>query len=348
MVDATPPGHLGRETIVPFSDNAFNSGASLGAKVLLLSSLKALVSEILRSRDFSISEREGLFLGKKGEVEVIFCLLEEMDEGRVDDFLNRTKNFNGKKVLVSIGIIPDSLLSRLPSGTIVWDREAIEQEIGRVHIERIVGNRDHGLVDEFMADDYPKMVSAEDLDKIGVVEVGEKIVKPIIEANDVKEIGDRTVGAFRYRLELVPHFLYRYACALYIDEYKLGMQEGMIAINALTHKAMEWPEHTEIVYNLDMMHQRLEPSIDLEESRVFALDEIVLRHTSERDVVRESGAVTVTERKKVMPRREEIVLESHGIYYLPVWCVEGVKGVMILNAGTGKIISEDYYSKDFA
>ena len=303
---------------------------------------------MLRARDFRVGERDGHMLGYKGEVEVLFCLLEEWSEDRLSAFLESTRTFPGKRVVASLQPIPEAVMKALPDGITIWDREAIEQEIGRVHIERIVGNREHGLVDEFVADDYPKMVTAEDLETIGIVEVGEKIVKPVLEPDDVKEIGTRTVGGFRFKLELVPHYLYRYACSLYIDEHKLGVQEGTLAINALTHKSSEWPEKPELVFNLDQSHQRLEPSIDIEEGRTIALDEIVAKHTAERDVVRETGSVTVTERKKVSPRRDEIVLETMGVFYLPVWCVEGVKGVIILNAGTGKVISEDYYSKDLS
>ncbi|OPY33404.1 MAG: hypothetical protein A4E32_00690 [Methanomassiliicoccales archaeon PtaU1.Bin124] len=303
---------------------------------------------MLRARDFRMGERDGQMLGYKGEVEVLFCLLESFDEGKLSSFLESTKSFQGKRVVATLAPLPETVIKGLPSGVIIWDREAIEHEIGRVHIEKIVGNREHGLVDEFVADDYPKMISAEDLESIGVVEVGEKIVKPVLNPDDVKEIGTRTVGGFRFRLELVPHYLYRYACSLFIDDHKLGVQEGTLAINALTHKPAEWPDQTEIVFNIDQTHQRLEPSIDVEEGRTIALDEIMARHTAERDVVRDMGSVTVTDRKKVSPHREEIVLETVGVYYLPVWCVEGVKGVIILNAGTGKVISEDYFSKDLS
>ena len=55
------------------------------------------------------------------------------------------------------------------------------------------------------------------------------------------------------------------------------------------------------------------------------------------------GGVTVTERKRVAPQAEDIELVSQGMFYLPIWCVEGVHGVLIINAGTGKIVSEDYY-----
>ena len=38
-------------------------------------------------------------------------------------------------------------------------------------------------------------------------------------------------------------------------------------------------------------------------------------------------------------------LEKRGLVMVPVWCVEGSHGVMILDATTGKIISEDYYQE---
>jgi hypothetical protein len=71
--------------------------------------------------------------------------------------------------------------------------------------------------------------------------------------------------------------------------------------------------------------------------------EILRLHTSEREMVSDEGSVTVTERKKVVPKLENIELVSQGIYYLPIWCVEGVHGVLIINAGSGKIVKEDYY-----
>ncbi|MFA5312503.1 MAG: hypothetical protein WC375_04170 [Methanomassiliicoccales archaeon] len=313
-----------------------------------MSSLKAIVYEIMHSRDFGVVEEEGLLHCRKGDIEVLFYLMEEADSKKFEDFVSRSRSFEGRKVLAALSKLPDDLMSKLPKDIIVWDREAIEHEIGRVHIERVVGNKDPGLVDEFAADDYPKLVSAEELDRLEILEVGDKIVKPIVNANDAKEIGAKTVKGFRFRLELVPHYIYRYACALYIDEHRLGMQEGTIAINAMTNEPAEWPDNTEFVLSIDQTHQRLEPMIDIDESRALVLDEIMTRHTAERDVVKESGNVTVTERKKVMPKRDEIVLESLGVYYLPVWCVEGVNGVMVLNAGTGKVISEDYYSQDLS
>jgi hypothetical protein len=308
-----------------------------------LTSLRAVISEILQSRDFQTSDLDGFLLAKRKDVEVVFLLLVEKDAGAFSAFLDRFKDFKGKRVIATLLPLPETLISKLDERTFIWDREAIEHEIGRVHIEKIVGEKDHGLVDEFGADDYPKMVTPEDLDKATDQDFGEKIVRPIVDVNDVKQIAAQTVAGFRHRLELVPHYVFKYKAPLYIDDNKLGVETGLLAVNALTHKVDAWPANLEIVFSLEVSYKRLEPLIDTEEARNLVMQEIVKRHTFERDIVKEENHVTMTEKKLVSPKSESIELEEMGIFYLPIWCIEGVKGVMILNASTGKIISEDYY-----
>jgi hypothetical protein len=308
-----------------------------------LTSLRAVISEILQSRDFQISDRDGFLAGKRKEVEVVFLLLVDRDDKAFSDFMDHFKEFKGKRVIATLLPLPDALLSKLDDRTFVWDREAIEHEIGRVHIEKIVGEKDHGLMDEFGADDYPKMVTAEDLDKAADQDFGEKIVKPIVDVEDVKQIAAQTVAGFRHRLELVPHYVFSYKAPLYIDDNKLGVETGLLAVNGLTHKVDSWPADLNIVFSLEMTHKRLEPLIDTEEARNLVMQEVVKRHTFERDIVKEENHVTMTEKKTVSPKSDSIELTDMGVFYLPIWCIEGVKGVMILNASTGKIISEDYY-----
>ena len=83
--------------------------------------------------------------------------------------------------------------------------------------------------------------------------------------------------------------------------------------------------------------------IDLTEATTLVKEEIVRAHTYEKEVTWNNEAAVVTEKKKVSPQQEDILLSEMGIYYLPIWCVEGVNGMMFINAGTGKIISESYY-----
>jgi len=308
-----------------------------------LTSLTGVITEILKARDFVASERDGYLVGTKGENEVVFCLISQEDDKSIKAFLDQFKDFKGRKVIATLKGLPDSSAEALDAGVFVWDREAIEREIGRTRIEKIVGERDHGLVDELLADDYPKMVSPEELEKVQTAEVGERIVKPTININDVREISRQTVGGFRYRLELVPYYVYNYSCELYVEDRKLGSESGQLSVNALTKKVEKWNDKVEIVYSLEQSYRRLEPMLDAEEAKGLVKDEVVRMYSYEREIIKDSGQVTVVEKKRVSPRAEDVNLEGQGIFYSPIWCVEGIHGVMIVNAGTGKIISEDYY-----
>jgi hypothetical protein len=309
----------------------------------LVASLRSYMVEILQSRDFESIDRDGYLIGKKGTLEVAFCLIGAGEAGNLPAFLDSFKTFKGKKVIVALEPLPEVPPERLDQNIIVWDREAVEREIGRLHVERLVGEKDHSLVDELVADDYPRMVSSEELERLQSTEVGDRIIRPIIDVGDVREIGMRTVGGFRHRLELVPYHLYSYSCALYLGDAKVGEEKGSVAINELTRKAEPWTGNLDVVYALEVTHQRLEPTIDADTARALARQEVLRMHTSEREVVHDEGHTTLTEKKKVAPRESDITLEDRGVFYLPIWCVEGVHGVLIINAGTGKIMSEDYY-----
>ncbi len=308
-----------------------------------LTSLYAVVTEILQSRDFQVSERDGYLFGKRGESEVVFCLLASADRSMIDAFLSRFKDFRGRKVIATLEALPPALLDSLDHSVVVWDREALGHEIGRTRIERIVGERDHGLVDELVADDYPRVVSPEQLDKLTDAGVGERIVRPVITIDHVKEISRQTVAGFQHRLELVPHYVYAYTCPLYMDGAKVSEERGLLSVNGLTHRVEPWSERTDIVYALEVSHKRLEPTIDEREAMKLARRELLRVHTYEKERIHEENHVTVMEKKRVSPKEEEIVLEDRGLFFIPIWCVEGVNGVMIINAGTGKIVSEDYY-----
>jgi hypothetical protein len=198
-------------------------------------------------------------------------------------------------------------------------------------------------VDELVADDYPKLVSPELLEDVKDASVGERIVRPVLGAEDIRELSRKTVSGFRYRLELVPHYVYGYICPLYMDAEKVGVERGTLSVNGLTHKVESWNERTEVVYALEITHRTLEPAIVTEDARRLAKRELVRVNSYDKESIREENHVTITEKRKVIPREDEIQLEDRGVFYIPIWCVEGVHGIIIVNASSGKIVSEDYY-----
>ncbi|MBI0584402.1 MAG: hypothetical protein ISF22_09280 [Methanomassiliicoccus sp.] len=302
-----------------------------------------LVTEILQARDFQVTAREDHLMACKGGKEVVFYLMATIDRAAAEAFIARFRSHPGRKVIATLEALPPSFLEPLDPSVTLWDRAALEHEIGRTRIEKVMGGTDHGLVDELVADDYPRLISPELLEDIQDPSVGERIVRPVIGTEDIRELSRKTVSGFRYRLELVPHYVFGYICPLYMENEKVGVERGTLSINGLTHKAESWSERTEVVYALEISHRTLEPAIGTEDARRLAKRELVRVSSYDKDIIREENHVTITEKRRVAPREEQIVLEDRGVFYIPIWCVEGVHGVMIVNAGTGKIVSEDYY-----
>ncbi len=308
-----------------------------------MTSLKRVVSEILFSRGFESYEEGDHLFGRRGDTDVVFCLLPNYHEEKARRFLEDFEDFQGSRIIATLDSISELRRTISEPRIFIWDREAIEHEIGRARIERILGEEGHGLLDEFAADDYPPIVSQEELEMMDVADVGEMIVRPMIDIDDVKEISSQTVGGFRHRLELVPHYVFEYRCSLRMSEEERVSKVGLLAVNALTRKVEPWKDDFETVFAIELNHRRMEPMIEIEDARNAVREEVIQLHTYERELIRDDGRATVTERKLLSPSPDDVGLVSQGIIYLPVWCVEGVHGVMIINAGTGKIISEDYY-----
>jgi hypothetical protein len=290
----------------------------------------------MASAGYATAMEGGVIVGRKDglTVEVLCC---ESTLCPLVEFLDRQTP--ARKVVATLVELPLEMTVELEGRAVLWTRGMIEHEIGRVHIQKIIGEREPGLLDE--------LETSGSLER-HVEEPKEHLVRPFMTAADVKEIGANTVGGFRYRLELVPHHLFRYEAAVRVDEVDCGVVKGQLAINALTGLMVDWPVECETVERLDEAHRVLEPSVDREEAKTAARRNVVLMHTTERDVVREVQGAVITERKKVMPKEADVRLEDLGLFFLPVWLVEGLRGVLIINAATGKIVSEDLYSKEFA
>jgi hypothetical protein len=301
-----------------------------------LSSLHHILNDILASSGYATSVDGDIVTGEKGgiKVEMLCCETPECD---VLAFLNRPGA--GHKIVAALIDLDSDIAVELEGRASLWTKGMIEHEIGRVHIQRIIGEREPGLLDELEAGSSPRHQAEEPR---------EHLVRPFMSAADVKEVGAKTVGGFRYRLELVPHHLFLYEAPVRIDGAECGRVKGQIAINALTGFTAEWPVDSETVTQIEEAHRVLEPTIDREDAKGMARKGVVALYTSERDVVREAHGAVITERKKVMPLEADVCLEGSGLYFLPIWLVEGLRGVLIINAATGKIVSEDLYSKDLA
>lgn len=301
--------------------------------------LQAVVVEILRARGFEVAEQDGILLARNGDSRAAFCVLRTAEQRDVDDFLARYGDFSGKKVLVTVEPLPPPVLDGLERSVTVWDRQALEQEL-----DRMGAADERSLVDELLATDFPRMLSAEELDSLRDRPVGERIVRPVVTVEDVMDMTRESVSGFRHDLQLMPHYVFGYVCPLYHDQERVGVESGMLSVNGRTQRVEPWPERRELIYSMEEEHQRLEPAVTEQDAAKVARRELVRLYTFDRERVVEEDHVTMTEKRRISPREEGIELDGRGLFFLPLWRVEGVHGAMVIDASNGKVVSEDHYS----
>ncbi len=175
-------------------------------------------------------------------------------------------------------------------------------------------------------------------------EVKEVIMKPNVTMSEVGEISKKIVQGFRFDLELIPYYVFDYTCELVVEgKTTPQINQGTLAVNGLTNNVETWDFDFETVMDVETTHTKLEPRFDEDKAFDTAKESAITMNTREIQTVDDRGAVTIYEKKKVRPKEGAIDISKRGLIYLPVWCVEGSNGVMIINATTGKVIKEDIY-----
>jgi len=296
--------------------------------------------QILKSRDFSVAERDGYIYGKREDVSVVVLTAGDMLMDDVQDFVKNVSGFPGRKIVVSLGKIDESVNSFLQgNGIHYWGREEIEHEVGNLQLSVATNTHSRSLIDDVISDELPQRLVEPPEQAIPVilesaVERSERIVKPNFTLEDVKYLARHEVQGYKYELELVPHYLFHYV----LTDSEGRQKAGIAAVNALTSHVETWRWGFELVDSLDLPHSKREPKIDYESARQIAQDMVTKEYKSHTETVKDFGHSEIIERKRA--KEEAVTIEPKGLVYLPVWCVEGKNGAMIVNSSSGKIISE--------
>ena len=311
-----------------------------------LTTLKDYMVDILKSRNFDIEEKEGYLYGKRDDISVVILAASDMIVDDVQDFVRNVSSFHGRKVVVSLGKIDDAVQSFLQeNGVHYWGREEIEHEIGNMQLATVEKVNGKSLMDEVISDELPQVQTEPPEQSIPVIVEStkgesERILKPNFLLEDVKYLARHEVQGHKFELELVPHYLFHYVLNLGDGEQRAGIA----AVNALTSHVETWRWGFELVEEIDIPHSKKEPKIDAEHARTLAQDLVSKEYRMNIETVKDFGHSEIIERQK--PQKDSIVIESKGLVYLPVWCVEGKGGAMIVNASSGKIISEHLHSEN--
>jgi hypothetical protein len=311
-----------------------------------LNTLKDHLTEILRSRDFEVSEKNGYLYGSREDVSVVVLVASDMLTDDVDDFVRNVADFQGRKIVASIGKVDENIQSALQKqGIYYWDREDVEHEIGSLHLRSLGSEAARSLLDEVISDEMPQRPAEPPELSVPIIvesatERSERIVKPNFTLEDVKYLARHEIQGYRYDLELVPHYLFHYV--LNIEDGK--QRAGIVAVNALTEHIETWRWGFELVDSIDMQHTRREPKVDQEKASQLARDAISKEYRAFTEQVKDFGHSEIIERKK--PLKDPMVIEPKGLVYLPVWNVEGKGGAMIVNSSSGKIVSEHLHGPE--
>lgn len=271
---------------------------------------------------------------------VVVMAASDMLANDVEDFVRNISGFHGRKIVASVGRLDEGVQSVLQKrGIHYWSREEIEHEIGSMQLRSLGDGTAKSLLDEVISDEMPQRPSEPPEQSIPVIvesatEKSERIVKPNFSLEDVKYLARHEVQGYRYELELVPHFLFHYV--LNTEDGK--QRAGIVAVNALTSQVETWRWGFELVDSIDVQCSKKEPKIDQEGASEIARETIAKEYRSFTELVKDFGHSEIIERK--MPQEDAMVIEPKGLVYLPVWCVEGKGGAMIVNSSSGKIISE--------
>lgn len=302
--------------------------------------LKDYLTQILESRDFSVEERDGYVYGRREDVSVVILATGDMIEDDVRDFVKNTISFPGRKIVASLGKADEGIQTYLQqSGVHYWGREEIEHEIGSMELANVAERKGASLIDEVISDETPRKPLEPHEQSIPVIiesadERAERIVKPNFGLEEVKYISRHEIQGNKFSLELVPHYLFHYVLSLGEGKQKAGIA----AVNALTSQVETWRWGFELVDSIGVPHSKREPKIDYDKASQIAKDTVTKEYKSHTETVKDFGHSEIIERKK--PDGEPVTIEPKGLVYLPVWCVEGPGGAMIVNSSSGKIISE--------
>jgi len=305
-----------------------------------VATLKDYMVRILRSRGFSVEEKDGYLYGRRDDISVVVMAASDMLAEDAQDFVRNVSGFAGRKVVASLSKVDEGVQSFLQkSGVHYWGREEIEHEIGNLSLETVGDSKGRSLIDEVIADDMPQRPSEPPEQAIPVIvesaeEKTERIVKPHFGLEDVKYLARHEIQGYKFELELVPHYLFHFVLNLEHGKQKAGIA----AVNALTSHVETWRWGFELVDSIDLPHSKREPRIDYEKAKQIAQDLVAKEYKSHTETVRDFGHSEIIERKR--SQKDSMVLEPKGLVYLPVWCIEGTNGAMIVNSSSGKIISE--------
>jgi hypothetical protein len=147
-------------------------------------------------------------------------------------------------------------------------------------------------------------------------------------------------------LELRPLHAFRYACSLAAKGVTSIPKHGLLAVDAVTGGAREIPEPT--FGALPEPGRRVQALVAELDAVTHAKRKVVELHTQKMRVSSGLGRnALIVEDKVVRPDPHTMQMDHQGLWWHPVWRLEGQNGSLVVDATTGDI-AEEKLKKNFA
>ncbi len=286
--------------------------------------IRQLVAKLLRSVGCGVSIEGNVLTATRGDAKLVFGFA---DPDALTDVLDQIEASGVQGVIVPLF---DGFSEEDAREIPIMDRGELEDDVVQV----LLGKKK--TKDTILGSLVADCLGEEEF-------IQEAMVRPTLTREDVVEIGSKTVDGFNYILDLVPYFVFEYTATVE-ENGEIHESQGTVGVNALTKAPEDWSEDFEMVDGLEYFDRKQEPKIEEKEALQIAQKRAQELGTVVKERVKERKGATIEEKKSIRPKMEDVQLEGMGMIYLPIWCVEGSKGSIIVNASTGKILKEDVYS----
>jgi hypothetical protein len=226
----------------------------------------------------------------------------------------------GRHILVVLAGADLRSLSEAESrGLEVWDRERFRREIGEI------------LLDEAIS--FPGPGEAEAGDRLPPLEEG--VAEPTVTRERAMEIAAR-VGPFNCRMLHVPWYL------LHLEVRGRERRRIAVAVNAVSGQVVPWRKWFSVRRDATWPHVTREPKFDTGRAQELAI--AALRRMLSGSETKHSRGPLVSVRKDFDEVTvEDVSLTGAGLFQMPHWCVEGTRGMVVINAATGTVVEESYF-----
>ena len=321
----------------------------------MLVNLRDFLKTLLAKNGIEILDREPedfIWARYQDGLELIYVEEEEIVSGDyIINFARKTELIKANKTLICVkGCTDDAKNMANRMNIELLDRGDFAHLIGEFVLEIYEKSKEIPMEILQEEDIEVEEVEEESQDVIPIFleevseEGEERIIKLSISEDEASAIAKGYVHGFNQKLILLPYLVFEYSLEILVEgKIETKQVKGVIAINGLNKKYEIWRRGYETTVHMDLPHQRLEPTLGLEDCKKIAADALSEEYSKEEEVKIEGENITIIEKRKTKPKKGTIKLNFLGLYYLPVWVAEGRDGMIMINGASGEIMKESTY-----